>query len=184
MRLIVGLGNPGSKYTHTRHNVGWLFLDYLVTQHGLTPFQENSKFESEVADVEINGTKLTLLKPLTYMNESGRAVYKWTQYYHVAASEIVVVHDDLDIKMGEFKIQLGVGPKVHNGLVSIEKTLNTENFFRIRIGVDSRTQEERAHITGSDYVLKAMTPGEESVLANVFTSITLPIDGYNNLDKK
>lgn len=146
MILLVGLGNPGKKYQNNRHNVGHLFVDYSV---------------SELTGLRVNGLKL--IKTDCFMNESGIFVKKLTrQLAKPAINNLIIVHDDLDIPLGKFHIQKGVGPKLHNGLESIEQNLKNKDFWRIRIGVDSRTPKNWTN--GIDYVLKNFTPEERKNL--------------------
>jgi len=151
MKLIVGLGNPGEQYKDTRHNAGFLFVDELAK--GLEP--HDSRFR--------------LLKPDTYMNASGEAVAREAQYYKIAPEDIIVVHDDLDLRLGLWKKQKGVGPKLHYGIQSIEERLGTKDFYRIRIGVDNRSAEYR--IPGDSYVLQRFTDEELKILHDVFQVI-------------
>lgn len=150
-KLIVGLGNPGERYKNNRHNIGFVVLDRL-----------KDKLNEE--------KELYFLKPDTFMNKSGLAVAKIKNFYKINEEDVYVIHDDLDIRLGEYKIQLGVGPKVHNGVDSVEKELGTSNFWRVRIGVDNRDQEHR--IPGEDYVLKDFSREEREVLAEVIDKIT------------
>ena len=146
MKLIVGLGNPGEKYKNTRHNVGFIVIDELkdrllmlkskpTTQY----FEKDRKFNSEILVLN----DVILSKPQTFMNDSGRAVKSLSTYYHVPSTKIRIVHDDLDIRLGDFKIQKGVGPKLHYGVASIEESLGTPDFWRVRIGVDNREGKNR-----------------------------------------
>lgn len=143
MILIVGLGNLGDKYKNNRHNVGFITLDKLKEKIG-----------------EVKG--FYFLKPQTFMNASGQAVAKIKNFYKIDTQDIYLIHDDLDIKLGEYKIQLGVGPKVHNGVDSVENELGTKDFWRIRIGVDNRERENR--IKGEDYVLQDFMKEEKEIL--------------------
>ena len=117
MRIVVGLGNPGKEYENTRHNVGFMVVDKLKP--------------------EIEGKKILLVKPQKFMNRSGEEVIKVVNFHKVDLANLYVVHDDLDIKLGEYKIQFGKGPKVHNGITSIEQALGTKDFWRVRIGIDN-----------------------------------------------
>ena len=126
MLLIVGLGNPGSKYQNNRHNVGYLFVDYIL---------ESKK--SKIKNQNLN-SKVKIIKTDCYMNESGKFVKKLTNHYSLVTSHLLIIHDDLDIPLGKFHIQFGVGPLLHNGLESIEQHLKTKDFYRVRIGVDNR----------------------------------------------
>ena len=145
MKLFIGLGNPGNKYKNTRHNVGWMVLDRLVSsfqfpiESQLPSFKFEKSFNAEVLKMQ----DVLLVKPQTFMNESGKAVKKLVDFYKVDMDDLYVIHDDLDIKLGEYKIQKGVGPKVHGGVNSIENELGKEDFWRVRIGIDNRDSENK-----------------------------------------
>ena len=142
MKLIVGLGNPGEKYKNSRHNTGYVFVDELK---------------------EVRLPKDVVLKKTdTFMNESGSFVKRMVDQYKVDPSDLYIAHDDLDIPLGSFKIQFGVGPKVHNGVNSVEETLGTKEFWRIRIGVDNRKSDDRTQ--GEEYVLQDFTSEEKLIL--------------------
>ena len=151
MKLIVGLGNPGSKYINNRHNVGFMFVDYLSSI------------------INHPSSNIKLIKPQTFMNNSGIVVKKLITNYQLQITDLFIVHDDLDIPLGKFKIQMGTGPKLHNGLASIEQHLKTKDFLRIRIGVDNRTPVN--HINGEAYVLQNFLPNEREILAKLFPEI-------------
>lgn len=173
MKLIVGLGNPGEKYENNRHNVGFMFVDYLVNK--LTDSQENKFKEdkytnSKLAKLVINNCEIIVVKPQTYMNESGIAVAKIFQNLKLEIGNFIVVHDDLDIPLGKIHIQVGVGPLLHNGLESIENHLHSKMFSRVRIGVDARDQNN--FIAGESYVLHDFTPLEKNRLSqDIFPKI-------------
>lgn len=180
MKIIVGLGNPGKQYENTRHNVGFLVLERLInTDQKLiytdkisgNPFNNQCKSvhewktdkgrECEEAVVKLaNGGSVVMAKPQTMMNASGRAVSKLLNFYKVESKELLVVHDDLDLKLGEFKLQLAKGPKVHNGVNSIEEALGTGDFYRLRIGVDNRDPAGRT--PGEEYVLQEFSLEEQT----------------------
>lgn len=160
MKLIVGLGNPGEEYKKTRHNAGFMFVDKLA---GKESFSFDKKQEAEVVGM---GNCL-LLKPQTFMNDSGRAVRKIMDFYKLGTSDMVVVHDDLDIAFGEYKIQKEKGPKIHNGVRSVEQCLGRADFWRVRIGIDNR-QPGVNYGTGADYVLSSLSKDEIKELDNVF----------------
>jgi len=145
MKLIIGLGNPSESYVNTRHNVGHLFVDELKN-HNLP-----------------NG--VTLKKSDTFMNESGDFVKKMTDQYKLDLSDLFIVHDDLDIKLGEYKIQFGRGPKDHNGLGSVNDALGTDQYWHIRMGVDNRPLDNRP--LGTEYVLQNFSDEEKEVLDKV-----------------
>lgn len=139
MVAIVGLGNVGEKYKDTRHNVGFVFVDMYP-----------------------KSSQVTLLKPDTMMNNSGEAVRKLVDYYKIELNNLYIVHDDLDLRLGEYKIQKGRGPKVHNGVNSVEDHLGTSDFWRVRIGVDNRDPGNRTK--GEDYVLQNFTSKEAEII--------------------
>lgn len=163
MKLIVGLGNPGSEYTKTRHNTGFVVVERLaiVKEAG---WQKQEKFGAEVA----RAGEVLLVKPQTFMNASGKTVSKLANFYKIAAEDIYIVHDDLDLRMGDYKIQEGVGPKVHNGVESVERELGLKNFWRVRVGIDNRGE---IRIAGEDYVLANFSTEEEEKLKEVVEKI-------------
>ncbi|NTU74129.1 aminoacyl-tRNA hydrolase [Candidatus Roizmanbacteria bacterium] len=165
--LLVGLGNPGKKYEGNRHNAGFMFADYVVNQQvNSPPFK--SGFDCEYCEIK-NRQKLIVAKPQKYMNLSGPPVRKLSDFYKIPLSELIVAHDDLDIPLGKFKIQIGTGPKMHNGLDSLDQYLGSPNYTRIRIGVDNRPPERR--LPGEAYVLQDFTPEEVQILLDLFPVI-------------
>lgn len=178
MILIVGLGNPGEKYTRNRHNVGFMFADFLLEYLNKTytlstdfKFDKYSKSEIAKTDLIANSQKpaAIIVKPQTYMNRSGETVRQLKASNQIPLSQIFVAHDDLDIQLGNFKIQQGVGPKKHNGLSSIENHIHTVDFWRIRIGVDNRAGDRT--LSGEEYVLQNFSPDEQQILTDTFPSI-------------
>ncbi|WII92114.1 aminoacyl-tRNA hydrolase [Kingella negevensis] len=135
IKLIVGLGNIGTEYEHTRHNVGFWFLDELAYQWKAN-FKAEKKFFGDVARVARPQGEVWLLKPSTYMNLSGKAVAALAQFYKIKPEEILVVHDELDIPCGNIRFKLGGGNGGHNGLKSIQAQCGTPNFYRLRLGID------------------------------------------------
>lgn len=131
--MIVGLGNPGSKYAKTKHNIGFMTVDRLAEKHGVT-FKKNS-FEAEEAAFFINGEKIILLKPQTFMNESGRAVVPLMTYFGVYPEELLVVHDDMDLELGKIRLRQKGSAGGHNGLKSIISYLGSNVFDRIKVGI-------------------------------------------------
>jgi len=142
MKMVVGLGNPGGKHARTRHNAGHIFVDWVLGQ-----------------GVAAKG--VVFKKSDAFMNQSGPLVKQFVDYYSIAIDDLYIVHDDLDIALGEFKIQKGIGPKGHNGVLSVEKSLGDTGFWRLRLGVDSRDSENRE--SGEDYVLGDFS-NEEMIL--------------------
>ena len=130
--LVAGLGNPGREYERTRHNLGWLVLDELARRH---QGSWRSKFSGSLAEVRLDGLRLALLKPETYMNESGRAVSAAARFFKVEPERLLVVHDDVDLEPGRLQARAGGGLAGHNGLRSLAQDLGTQDFERLRIGV-------------------------------------------------
>lgn len=142
IQLIVGLGNPGPEYAKTRHNVGAWFVDALVAQYQET-FRYETKFHGAVA--KLTGTEPTcwVLKPSTYMNESGQSVLSFAHFYKILPTSILVVHDELDFDAGVIRIKEGGGHGGHNGLRDITRHLKTSDFFRLRIGIGHPGSKDR-----------------------------------------
>ncbi len=151
MRLIVGLGNPGRKYEATRHNAGFWWLDGLV--RGSSGFRAESRFHGEVAKLQLSTGEVWLLKPDTYMNESGRAVHSLASYYKVEPQDILVAHDELDLVPGVARLKLGGGLSGHNGLRDIAARLGTKDFWRLRIGIGHPREKMQGRQEVADYVL-------------------------------
>jgi PTH1 family peptidyl-tRNA hydrolase len=164
MKLIVGLGNPGEKYKQNRHSVGFMFVEYLAKD---TLFKHDKYLLSEVCELD---KEMVYVKPQTYMNKSGDAVAACVKRYSIGdvKNSLIVVHDDLDIPFGKFKIQMQ-GPKQHNGLTDIQNKLRTMDFLRIRIGVDNRPIENR--VNGEEYVLQNFSEEEKIQLPELFKKI-------------
>lgn len=133
MKMIVGLGNPGKKYEQTKHNIGFAVVDQLAREQQVT-FKKNP-FEAEVADFFVNGEKILLVKPQTFMNESGRAVGPLMTYYGIYPEELLVVYDDLDLQIGKIRLRQKGSAGGHNGIKSIIAHLNSQVFNRIKVGI-------------------------------------------------
>jgi PTH1 family peptidyl-tRNA hydrolase len=130
--LVVGLGNPGREYARNRHNVGYLVADELARRHGGT---WRSKFSGQLAEIRLDGHKVALLKPETYMNESGRSVGAAARFFKVDPDAVLVIHDEGDFDLGRLEVKYGGGLGGHNGLRSLAQHLKTPDFLRLRIGV-------------------------------------------------
>jgi len=148
MLLFVGLGNPGADYAFNRHNIGFMAVDTIVHRHSFSPWR--AKFHGEVAEGTIAGEKVVALKPLTYMNDSGRSVAACAQFYKIEPKDIVVFHDELDLDPGRLKVKLGGGHAGHNGLRSIQAHLGPD-FRRVRLGIGHPGVKERVtgHVLGN-----------------------------------
>ncbi len=141
IQLIVGLGNPGAKYTATRHNAGFWFLDYLAGEYHAT-FRNETKFKGEVASFEFEGGRVWLLKPTTFMNLSGESIGPFANYYQIPATNMLVVHDEIDLPPGTCRFKKGGGHGGHNGLRDIFRHSSKE-FWRLRIGVGHPGSKEQ-----------------------------------------
>ena len=175
--LVVGLGNPGDKFTNTRHNAGYMFLDYLVRGHYSnikhdSNWKYSKKLEGDFIKLTLDeNLELILLKPTTYMNNSGRSVSKASKWFEINIEKnLFVAYDDLDLVLGKIKIRRS-GPRVHNGVSDIIKSLNTKKFIHIRIGTDNRDTKQRNNQSGCDYVLGKFTKIELEKLQNSFPEI-------------
>jgi PTH1 family peptidyl-tRNA hydrolase len=151
--LVAGLGNPGREYAATRHNIGWLVADELALRHGGS---WRSKFSGRIAEIRLDGLRLGLLKPETYMNESGRSIGAAARFFKVDPGALLVVHDDVDLEEGRLQARLGGGLAGHNGLRSIAQTLSSQEFLRLRIGVGRPGRGDRRSV--ADYVLSGFDP--------------------------
>lgn len=156
MYVIVGLGNPGKEYINTRHNAGFLILDNLLQHFSFTGPKQ--KFQSELYEGTVHSQKVTLLKPQTYMNLSGRAVSACCQFYKIPLSQLLVIHDDLDLPLGKIRVKLGGGNGGHNGLKSIDQ-YNGPLYKRLRIGIGRPSEKYQV----SDYVLSNFTNQEREI---------------------
>lgn len=159
MRVIVGLGNPGPEYRKTRHNVGFWVVDRLAERWGTRLLRR--AFLSVVGDVHWRGEKILLVQPQTYMNRSGEAVARIRDFYHLALSDFVVVHDDLDLPLGRIRIKRGGGGAGGNrGILSLIETLGGKDFARVKLGVGRPSGRQDP----ADFLLQPFTPSEEAFI--------------------
>jgi PTH1 family peptidyl-tRNA hydrolase len=186
MKMVVGLGNPGTRYEHTRHNIGFLCLDRLAQRAALR-FRSSTKHRAKIAHGTIGGSDVLLAKPQTYMNESGRAVSLLARYYRLAPSDIIVVYDDLDLPFGTIRVRARGSSGGHRGMQSIIDHLGTMNVPRVRVGIGRTSTDAIA------YVLNPFSPEQERELpalcdrvADVITyilkyGVTAAMNQYNGL---
>ncbi|HVJ14784.1 MAG TPA: aminoacyl-tRNA hydrolase [Polyangiaceae bacterium] len=165
MLLVVGLGNPGPRYAATRHNAGFMVVDELASRGGQS---FRPKFSGELCEVKLAGEPVLLLKPLTFMNESGRSVRAVASFYKIALSSTLVVHDELDVPFGELRLKQGGGDAGHRGLRSITAHLGSGDYLRLRFGVGRPPPEFRG--TPADFVLEAFASAEKAELAKQIAS--------------
>lgn len=157
MYIIAGLGNPGKEYTNTRHNSGYMVLEYLAEK--LDVKLNKLKFNSVYGETSINGEKVMLVKPVTYMNKSGMAIGEIIRFYKIPTENLVVIYDDIDIPLGTLRIRPNGSAGTHNGMKSIISAIGSE-FPRIRIGIGRNQEMDLA-----DYVLQEFSPSERDILA-------------------
>ena len=155
--LVVGLGNPGREYVRNRHNVGHMVVDELARRHDAS---WRSKFSGRLADVRIDDHKVGLLKPETFMNESGRSVKAAARFFKVEPDAILVIHDESDLELGRLQARRGGGLAGHNGLRSVAQHLGTSDFLRLRVGVGRPGRGDRRDL--ADYVLADFEPHEDA----------------------
>ena len=162
MKLIVGLGNPGKEYIETRHNIGYLFVEEIAS-HFNVQFKLDKKLRSESVRFKFNEEDYILLKPITFMNLSGEAVTLAMKYYNVDIEDIIIVHDDLDLPVGKIRIRPQGGSGGHNGIKSIIQHLKTQDFKRIRIGIDKGLYDT------VDYVLGKFSKKDQETIQEVIS---------------
>jgi PTH1 family peptidyl-tRNA hydrolase len=155
--LVAGLGNPGREHQGDRHNVGWMVVDELAGRHGGS---FRSKFSGRLAETRIGGSRVALLEPETYMNESGRSIAGAARFFKVLPEHVLVVHDDVDLDVGRLQARLGGGLAGHNGLRSIAQALGTPEFLRLRIGVGRPARGDPRPV--ADYVLSPFAADEDA----------------------
>ncbi len=154
--LVVGLGNPGRQYESTRHNAGWLVADEVARRLGAS---WRSKFSGKLAEARLDGQKLALLKPETFMNDSGRSVAAAARFFKVEPESVLVVHDDVDLDPGRLQARAGGGLAGHNGLRSLAQSLGSQEFLRLRIGVGRPGRGDPRPV--ADYVLSPFAPEDD-----------------------
>ena len=154
--LVVGLGNPGREHARDRHNVGWMVVDELARRHGGS---FRSKFSGQLAEIRVDGAKLALLKPETYMNLSGQSLAAAARFFKVELDRILAVHDEVDLDPARLQARLGGGLAGHNGLRSLRQALGSAEFLRLRVGVGRPGRGDRRPV--ADYVLSPFEPAED-----------------------
>ncbi len=172
LRLVVGLGNPGAEYAATRHNAGFWFVDELARRHGVR-LKTERRYNAETGRLQLDGTDVWLLKPMTYMNRSGQAIRALCDYLHIPSEEVLVVHDELDLPAGTARLKRGGGAGGHNGLKDAISHIG-EGFWRLRLGVGH--PGDRDEVIG--YVLKRASPEDE---VRIIEAIGLAVDEFPRL---
>jgi PTH1 family peptidyl-tRNA hydrolase len=180
--LVAGLGNPGREHEGNRHNVGWMVVDELARRHAGS---WRGKFSGRVADVRVDGARLALVQPETYMNESGRSVAAAARFYKVEPTALLVVHDESDLEIGRLQARLGGGLAGHNGLRSVASALGTPDFLRLRVGVGRPERGDPRPL--ADYVLSDFEPHDdaEAIVARAADAVeTLVADGLEETQRR
>lgn len=174
MKLIVGLGNPGKKYEKTRHNAGFMALDFLAKKIG-AEFKFEKRFNAEITTAKINNQKIILAKPQTFINLSGLAVARIKEYYKIDTKDLIFVFDDIDLLLGKIRVKKSGSSGGHNGVESIIRELGTKEFLRIKIGISNEnrtTKQSKPKIDAKDYVLGKFTKTEEKTLKKILEIAT------------
>ena len=172
MKLIVGLGNPGNTYNNTRHNIGFMFIDYYLNEINVDVVWKK-KFDGLYYKININGNDVIFLKPQTFMNLSGISVRKVIDYFNIKVDDIIVISDDLDLNLGNFKLKSAGSSGGHNGLKSIEQNINTNQFKRLKIGISNNKM-----INTKDYVLNSFSESEKIILDDLFKKLRFVLNDY------
>src|SRR6059058_608468 len=180
--LVVGLGNPGREHERDRHNVGWLVVDELARR---TDARWRGKFSGQLAEVRLDGLRLALLKPETFMNDSGRSVAAAARFFKVEPESLLVVHDDVDLEAGRLQARAGGGLAGHNGLRSLAADLGTQDFLRLRIGVGRPGRGDPRSV--SDWVLSPFAPDEdvEALMSRAADAVeTIALEGVEEAQQR
>lgn len=172
MKLIVGLGNPGCEYNNTRHNIGFMVVDNYLKFKGIDT-KWTSKFDGLFLNTIINNEKVIFLKPQTFMNLSGNSVIKIVNYYNIDSDDILIISDDLDLKIGNYKLKSSGSSGGHNGLKSIESSIGTNQYKRLKVGIS-----KDKNIETKDYVLGHFSPEEKNILKEEFIELNKVLDEY------
>jgi peptidyl-tRNA hydrolase, PTH1 family len=176
MKVIIGLGNPGEKYENTRHNAGFMFLDFLKKYWDFPEFEFNKKFNAEISTGNIRDVKTILAKPQTFMNLSGTSAQTILDFYKLSPADIIVIHDDLDIETGKYKVAADSSSAGHNGVENIIEKLGTQKFKRIRIGTGKTLEEKESCLTDAhEYVLQNFSKEKKETIEKLFPEIEAEI---------
>lgn len=175
MKLIVGLGNPGKEYDNTRHNIGFQFIDNYLANRSITDSWSN-KFNGLYLQTFLDGEKVIFLKPQSYMNLSGGVVRKYVDYFNIELDDILVVSDDLDLSIGNFKLRAKGSSGGHNGLKDIERNLGSSEYKRLKIGISNDK-----NVDCRDYVLGRISSSDKNLYKELFKELCCLLDDYFQL---
>ncbi len=173
VKLIVGLGNPGSKYKDTKHNIGFMVIDKIASQLDIT-FTEDKIFKAEVGSSFINGEKVYFVKPTTFMNKSGEAVHALLSYYGLDTKDLLVIYDDLDMEVGKIRFRQKGSAGGHNGIKSIIAHIGTQEFDRVKVGIGRPPQK----MTVINHVMSSFQGDDAIVIANAIDKIDSAVKFY------
>lgn len=179
MKIVVGLGNPGSEYSQTRHNVGFMAIHAWAAKHGVVTWK--NKFEAQIAEIKINNEQVILVKPQTYMNLSGVAVAPIVKWYKAQLEDVIIIYDDMDTTLGKIRLRKKGSAGGHNGIESILVNLGQEDFPRVRVGISRPPQGW----TVVGYVLGKFSKEEQGIVVEVLEKIGLALESWlkEGLDK-
>ena len=175
MKLVVGLGNPGKEYENTRHNMGFLYLDYYTKNKNITI--DKKKFDGLYGEAIIDGEKVLFLKPQKYMNLSGEVIKKYVDYFNIDIKDILIICDDLDTVIGKYRLRSKGSSGGHNGLKNIELMLNTQDYARLKIGISHDKD-----IDTKDYVLGKLDKKNLDLIKSNYEIVSDIIDDFYKLD--
>lgn len=176
MKLIVGLGNPGKEYENTRHNIGFSLLDVIAKDKGLN--FDSEKFNAKYIETNIDGERVILIKPLSYMNLSGIVVRKYMDYFKIEKEDLLVIQDDLDMVLGKVKFVYNSSSGGHNGIKNIEEQISTKEYVRLKIGISNNKD-----IDTKDYVLAKFSKSDLEILDNTYSKLINVVEDFIKLDK-
>lgn len=166
MKIVIGLGNPGEEYKFTRHNAGFIMLDKFAEKNNMV--FDKKKFKSLIAEKNINGEKVILMKPQTFMNLSGEAVSEIKNFYKINIEDMIVIYDDIDLPIGKVRYREKGSSGTHNGMRNIMQHLKDENLKRIKIGING---DRNPKMNLADYVLQNFKSDEIEILDNIYTEV-------------
>ena len=175
MKLIVGLGNPGKEYENTRHNIGFMMLDYFTSKSNIEITKE--KFNGLYGDTIINDEKVIFLKPLSYMNLSGEVVKKYVDFFKIDINDVLIIHDDLDLPIGTYRLKQNGSSGGHNGLKNIELNLGTQEYKRIKVGISNNKMMDT-----KDYVLGKFSKEDIDTIKDIEKIVASILNDYFKLD--
>lgn len=176
MKLVVGLGNPGKEYKNTRHNIGFNLLDSIASNNGYS-FKKDKKFNCEICETNINGEKVLLVKPLSFMNLSGTVVSKIVSFYDINISDILVIQDDLDMEFGKIRIVFDSSSGGHNGIKNITECLGSQKYTRLKIGISNNKDMDT-----KDYVLGKFSKNDIKNLDHIYDKLDNIINDFIDMD--